>query len=329
MANIAINGFGRIGRMVFRIINLRGKHKIVAINDLTSPEMLAHLLKYDSTHGKFEKQIKADGNNLVVGRTTIPILSERDPEKLPWKKLKVDIVLECTGFFRTEELLQKHIKAGAKKVILSAPAKDEKVKTVVMGVNDEIINKKDKIISNASCTTNSLAPTVKLIHEKYGILKGLMTTIHAYTNDQRILDLPHSDFRRARAAAVNSIPTTTGAAIAVTKVIPDLKGKLDGIAIRVPVPDGSITDLSFQLDKEVDVITLNNTIKKACNKELKGILEYSEEPLVSSDIINNTHSGIFDSSLTKKVGDMYKIFIWYDNEYGYSNRMVDLIDLIQ
>ncbi|MDD3263936.1 MAG: type I glyceraldehyde-3-phosphate dehydrogenase [Candidatus Nanoarchaeia archaeon] len=328
MANIAINGFGRIGRMVFRIMSMQAKHKIVAINDLTSPEMLAHLLKYDSTHGKFEKQVKAGKSSLIVGRTEIPIFSEKDPENLPWKKLKVDVVLECTGFFRTKESLEKHLKAGAKKVILSAPAKGDDIKTIVLGVNEQDIDKKDKIISNASCTTNSLAPFVKLIHEKYGFLKGLMTTVHAYTNDQNILDLPHSDFRRARAAAVNSVPTTTGAAIAVTEVIPDLKGKLDGIAIRVPVPDGSITDLSFQLDKEVDVITLNNLVKKACSKELKGILEYSEEPLVSSDIINNPNSGIFDSKLTKKVGDMYKVFIWYDNEYGYSNRMVDLIDLI-
>jgi len=323
MVKVAINGFGRIGRLVLRagIKDL----EVVAINDLGDIETMAHLLKYDSVHGKFPGNVEVKGGSIIVDGKKIVFFSEKDPEQLPWTKLKVDVVMECTGVFRTYEECEKHIKAGAKKVLLSAPPKDDKIKMVLRGVNDDEIGD-NLIISNCSCTTNSIAPIIKVLHKEFGIEKGLLTTVHSYTNDQMILDLPHKDLRRARAAAVNMIPTSTGAAIAVTEVIPDLKGKLDGMAIRVPTPDGSITDFTFLASKKVTEEDINNTIKKAANSELKGIIEYSEEELVLVDIIGNPHSAIFDSKLTKVIdGNLVKVGSWYDNEWGFSVRMVEMI----
>lgn len=327
MVNVAINGFGRIGRLVLRagIKDL----KIVAINDLGDINTSAHLLKFDSVHGKFNGKVSVKSNDLIVNNKKIKYFSESDPEKLPWKQLKIDFVVDCTGVFRTKELLSKHIKAGAKKVILSAPPKDSSVKTFVLGVNEKTLSKDDTIISNASCTTNSLAPIVKILHENFGIVSGLMTTIHSYTNDQRILDLAHKDLRRARSAAINMIPTTTGAAKAVVEVIPELKGKLDGVSVRVPTANGSLTDFTAVLSRNITVKQVNQAIKTASERELRGILEYSEEDLVSTDIIGNENSSIFDSKMTKVVdGNNIKVFAWYDNEYGYSCRIIDLIKLI-
>ena len=321
---IGINGFGRIGRNVFRILEKDPAFEVVAINDLTDAKTLGHLLKYDSVHGKFDGEISVDGEAIVVNGRKVEVLSVRDPEELPWAKMGVELVLESTGVFRKKEQIEKHLKAGAKKVLLSVPAKDEIDATIVMGVNDDTLKDTDKIISNASCTTNCLAPMVKVLNDKYGVEKGLMTTVHAYTNDQCILDLPHSDLRRARAAAMSIIPTTTGAAIAVGKVIPELKGKLDGMAMRVPVPDGSVTDLTAILNKEASVEEINAAIKEAAGSTLKGIIEYSEEPLVSNDIIGNPASCIFDAQSTTVLGKMVKVIGWYDNEWGYSNRCVDL-----
>lgn len=327
MVNVAINGFGRIGRLVLRagIKDL----KIVAINDLGDINTSAHLLKFDSVHGKFNGKVSVKSNDLIVNNKKIKYFSESDPEKLPWKQLKIDFVVDCTGVFRTKELLSKHIKAGAKKVILSAPPKDSSVKTFVLGVNEKTLSKDDTIISNASCTTNSLAPIVKILHENFGIVSGLMTTIHSYTNDQRILDLAHKDLRRARSAAINMIPTTTGAAKAVVEVVPELKGKLDGVSVRVPTANGSLTDFTAVLSRNITVKQVNQAIKTASERELRGILEYSEEDLVSTDIIGNENSSIFDSKMTKVVdGNNIKVFAWYDNEYGYSCRIIDLIKLI-
>ena len=326
MVNVAINGFGRIGRLVFRIGHKQGLN-FVAINDLADAKTLGHLLKYDSVHGKFDASVESSDSSIKVDGKEIKIFSEKDPSKLPWKDLEVDIVLECTGIFRTEEQLKMHLDAGAKKVLLSAPGKDESIKMVVYGANEKEI-KNLNMASNASCTTNSLVPIAEILDKEFGIETGFMSTIHAYTNDQRILDLPHKDLRRARSSAINIIPTTTGAAKAVGKVLPQLAGKLDGLSYRVPIPCGSVTDFTCLLKKETSVEEVNNAIKKAASNELKGILEYSEEPLVSTDILGNSHSSIFDSSLTKVSGKLIKVATWYDNEYGFSCRMVDMIKLM-
>lgn len=323
---VGINGFGRIGRLVFKAMQDDANIDVVAINDLTNAHTLAHLLKYDSVHGKYPVPVKADGEYLVAGDRKVKILSERDPSKLPWKELGVDYVVEATGIFRSKEQMGMHLAAGAKKVVLTAPAKDKLDNTVVMGVNDDTLTADHNLISNASCTTNCLAPVAKVLHDTYGIRRGWMTTIHGYTNDQRILDLPHSDLRRARAAAVNIIPTTTGAAAAVGLVIPSLKGKLDGMAMRVPVPDGSLVDLVAELDKDTTAEEINAAMKDAANGSLKGYLEYCDEPIVSQDIIDNPYSSIFDALSTKVMGgNLVKVISWYDNEFGYSNRTVDIL----
>lgn len=324
MVNVAINGFGRIGRTVFRLGFKKPDIKIVAINDLADPKTLAHLLKHDSVHGIYNREVEIENSSLVVDGTKIRIFSERDPEKLPWDELGVDIVIESTGFFRKKEDAAKHLKAGAKKVIISAPGKGD-VKSIVLGVNNEILEDDDAIIDNASCTTNCLVPVVKVLNDKFGINKAFMTTIHGYTSDQRLLDTPHKDLRRARAAAVNIIPTTTGAAAASGKVIPELEGRLDGLAIRVPVPDGSLVDLVAELKREVTVDEVNKAMEEASDGYLKGILEYSEKPLVSQDIVGNTSSSIFDARSTMVMGNLVKVLSWYDNEMGYSMRLVDLL----
>ena len=322
---LAINGFGRIGRMVFReAMKVRNEFEFVGINDLTDAKTLAHLLKYDSVHGKFPGKIAVEGNILIVDDIKITISAEKQIENLPWKD-NVDIVLESTGVYTSKEQLERHLAIGAKKVVLSAPAKDALDATEVLGVNDDILTGKEQTLSNASCTTNCLAPMVKVLNSKFGIEKGLMVTIHAYTNDQNILDLPHRDLRRARAAAVNTIPTSTGAAKAVGLVIPELKGKLNGYAVRVPVPDGSLTDLTVLLKTETTKEEINAAMKEAAETYLKGILEYSDEPIVSGDIIDNPHSVIFDSQLTDVQGNLAKVVGWYDNEFGYSCRALDLI----
>jgi glyceraldehyde 3-phosphate dehydrogenase len=329
---IGINGFGRIGRQVVRIVaDKQDKFQVVGINDLFDADMLAYMLKYDSTHGKFGGTIAVKDKMIVVNGREIPIFGEKDPAKLPWGKLGVDVVLESTGKFTTRATAEKagydtHLQAGAKRVLLSAPAKDKPDATIVLGVNDDLLNASMKCISNASCTTNSLAPTAKVLHEKIGIVKGLMTTVHAYTNDQAILDQPYKDKRRGRSAALNTIPSTTGAAKALGEVIPALKGKLHGYALRVPVPDGSITDLTFMAARKTTVEEINGALKAAAAGPMKGIIEYVDEPIVSSDIIGNSHSSIFDSTNTMVLdGDMVKVTMWYDNEWGFSCRTVDLI----
>jgi glyceraldehyde 3-phosphate dehydrogenase len=331
MANFAINGFGRIGRNVLRAMSQKQVERVVAVNDLTDTHTLAHLLKWDSVHGKFDGDIGYDDENIIVRGHQIRIFKERDPGNLPWKKLDVDVVLESTGLFTSRDKAELHLtKAGAKRVLISAPAKDPDV-TICIGVNDGVYDPaKHKIISNASCTTNCLAPMARLVHENFGVAHGFMSTIHSYTNDQRILDFPHKDLRRARAAAINIIPSTTGAAKAIGEVIPDLKGKLNGGAFRVPTPDGSVTDLSAVLEKDATVETMNAAFKEAAsNKSYKGVLEFSDEPLVSEDIIGNPHSCIFDSKLTLMIGNRFvKVVGWYDNEWGYSNRCVELMEML-
>ena len=325
---IGINGFGRIGRLVFRALLASGKKdfEIVAVNDLTDAATLAHLLKYDSNFGALSGSVTSEGDTIIVDGKKLKVLSERDPSKLPWKDLGVEIVVESTGIFRDKDKAGLHLKAGAKKVIISAPAKGD-IATVVLGVNEETYDPNvDNIVSNASCTTNCIAPIVKVIKDKLGVEKGLMTTIHSYTNDQKILDLPHSDLRRARAAALNMIPTTTGAAKAVGLVIPELKGKLDGLAIRVPTPTVSIVDVVLEVKKETTKEEINNLLKEQANGALKGILAVSDEPLVSSDFKGNPASSIVDSEQTFVFGNMVKILSWYDNEWGYSNRVVDLVE---
>ncbi len=326
---IAINGFGRIGRLTFRQLLQNRNVEVVAINDLTDNATLAHLLKYDSAQGPFEGTVKSTDTHLIVGRKKILATAIREPNKLPWKKNKVDVVLECTGIFRTTESAGLHLKAGAKKVILSAPAKSDDIKTIVIGVNDKDLNKKDKIVSNASCTTNCLAPLVKVINENWGLVQGSMTTIHAYTGDQRIQDAPHSDLRRARAAAVNIVPTTTGAAKAVTKVIDGVDGKLFAMAVRVPTITGSLVELNVMVDKSITAEKVNKTFKKYASKELKGILQYVDDPIVSSDIVGNPYSSIFDSQLTQVSGQFLKVVSWYDNEAGYSARLAQLAGMIK
>ena len=323
MKNIAINGFGRIGRLTFRNLIENNEVSVVAINDLTKPEILLHLLKYDSVHGRFPHTVSLEGNTLVIGDHKIKLLAERDPAALPWGEMNVDLVLECTGIFTSPEKMELHRQAGAKKVLLSAPAKGN-VKTVVLGVNDGDLNADDVFLSNASCTTNCLAPMAKALHDKFGIVKGFMTTTHAYTADQNLQDSPHSDLRRARAAALSIIPTTTGAAKAVGLVLPELKGKLDGFAMRVPTPTGSVTDLTVELSRETTIEEINATIKAAADSYLKGILEYTEDPIVSADIVGSKYSCIFDAQLTNVNGNMAKIVGWYDNEAGYSARLADM-----
>lgn len=323
---VAINGFGRIGRLVFKAMQNDKNIEVVAINDITDAGTLAHLLKYDSVHGRYPAPVHAEGDTLIAGERKVKIFAEKDPAQLPWEELGVQFVIESTGIFTNREKMGLHLQAGAKKVILTAPAKGELDNTVVMGVNDETLKADHKLVSNASCTTNCLAPVAKVLHEAFKIKRGWMTTVHAYTNDQRILDLPHKDLRRARAAATNIIPTTTGAAKAVGLAIPELKGKLDGIALRVPVTDGSLVDLVVELEKEATVETINAAMKNAAKGKLNGFLEYSEDPLVSSDIVGNPSSSIFDSLSTRVMeGNFVKVLSWYDNEWGYSNRTVDIL----
>lgn len=329
MTKVAINGFGRIGRNVFRIIATRPDSdiEVVAINDLSDDDILAYLLEYDSVMGKFDQEVTVSNGTMTVGSHEIRMLMERDPGQLPWRELDVDVVVESTGVFRDKASLQKHLEAGAKRVILTVPAKDEIDETIVLGVNDAALDGDDLIVSNASCTTNCLAPLAKVLDDAFGIQKGVMTTVHAYTNDQRLADVPHADLRRSRAATENIIPTTTGAAKAVGKVLPQLDGKLDGMAMRVPVPDGSTVDLVVEVGRDVTVEEVNAAVKKAAEADLAGIIEYTEDPIVSTDIIGNPHSSIFDASGTEVIGgNLVKVMSWYDNEWGYSNRVVDLIE---
>ncbi|MDR0971448.1 MAG: type I glyceraldehyde-3-phosphate dehydrogenase [Bacteroidales bacterium] len=329
MVKVAINGFGRIGRISFRNLQKKKNLEVVAINDLTDAKTLAYLLKYDSVHGVLDNEVSYEGDYLIFDGKKIRIYAEKDPQMLPWKELNVDIVIESTGIFKTRDLMSKHIKAGAKKVILTVPSsKAEDVDaTVVLGVNDNILSKDTNLVSNASCTTNCLAPIAKIIHDNFGIERGLMNTVHAYTNDQRLLDLPHKDLRRARAASVSIIPTSTGAAKAVGLVIPELKGKLDGLSMRVPTPDGSVVDATFILSRNVTKEEVNEAVKKAAQNQMKGIVEYTEDDIVSHDIVGNPHSSIFDASLTMVLeGNMVKVIAWYDNENGYSNRVCDLTE---
>ena len=327
---VAINGFGRIGRSVFRILNSRENVSVVAINDIAQNDALVYLLKYDTVMGRFEDTVTLDGDVMKTSNNTIKMVAEREPSQLPWNNLNVDVVIEATGIFCARDQIQQHIDAGAKRVILTVPAKDEIDYTVVIGVNDDGLTANHKIISNASCTTNCLAPMAKILNDSFGIEYGVINTIHAYTNDQRLADVPHSDWRRSRAAAENIIPTTTGAAKAVGKVLPELKGKLDGIAMRVPVPDGSVVDSVFRLGKDVTVDDINEAVLTASqNNGMSNVVEYSTLPVVSTDIIGNPHSSIFDAPFTKVVeGNMVKTLNWYDNEWGYSNRVVDLIGLV-
>jgi len=326
---IGINGFGRIGRLVFRIAMERENFDVVQINDLTDAKTLAHLLKYDSIHGVYDKEITVEGDSIVVDGKKMKVSAEKDPAALPWSQLGVDIIVESTGVFRKREQIAKHLEAGAKKVVLTVPAKDEIDATIVLGVNDDDLKPEHEIVSNASCTTNCLAPVAKVLNDSFAIESGLMTTIHAYTNDQRIHDFPHSDLRRARAAAVSIIPTTTGAAKAVGKVIPELNGKLDGFAMRIPTPDGSVVDLTAVLKKEVTKEEINAAMKKAAEGAMKGILEYTEDPIVSIDVVHNSASSVFDALSTIVMGGkgkLVKVVSWYDNEWGYSSRVVDLVE---
>ncbi len=323
---VGINGFGRIGRLVLRRASNDPDIDIAGINDLTDAGTLAHLLKYDSVHGVFPGDVHAEGNNLVVDGRAIPVTAERNPADLPWGSYGVTVVIEATGVFRKREQIAAHLSAGASKVVLTVPPKDEIDAMVVLGVNDEVLKPEHQIVSNASCTTNCLAPVAKVLNDNFGINHGLMTTVHAYTNDQQLLDFPHSDLRRTRAAAVNIIPTSTGAARAVGKVIPELNGKLDGMALRVPVMDGSVVDLICCLEKTASVEEINAAMKEAADGPMKGILQYTEDPIVSQDIVGNPYSSIFDAKLTMRIGNhMVKIISWYDNEWGYSCRVVDLV----
>ncbi|NTW68753.1 MAG: type I glyceraldehyde-3-phosphate dehydrogenase [Chlorobiaceae bacterium] len=324
---VGINGFGRIGRLVFRQAMNNPKYEIVAINDLCDPKTLAHLLKYDSTHKRFNGEVSVEGSNLVVNGKVITITAERNPEALPWKALGCDLVVESTGIFTSREGASKHLTAGAKKVIISAPAKDKIDATIVLGVNGNTITGKEEIVSNASCTTNCLAPMMKVLEDTFGIEKGFMTTVHAYTNDQNILDLPHSDLRRARSAAMSIIPTSTGAAKAIGEVIPELIGKLDGFAMRVPVADGSVTDVTAILKRAASKEEINAAMKAAADGPMKGYLEYCSDPIVSQDIVGNPHSCVFDSLLTMSAGNFVKVVGWYDNELGYSTRVTDLLEI--
>ena len=320
---VAINGFGRIGRVYLRNCINNSLIDIVIINDLTNAKTFAHLLKYDSIHRKFDGEVKAEGNNLIINGKTIKVVSIKDPESLPWKENDIDIVVECTGHFLDKQSANKHIIAGAKKVVLSAPAKDDDIRSVVLGVNDSVLKADDVIVSNASCTTNCAAPMLKVL-DQFGIEEAYITTVHSYTSDQRIHDAPHKDLRRARAAAMSIIPTSTGAAKAITKIFPHLEGKIGGCGMRVPVPDGSLTDITCVLTKIPTVEEINSAFKLASQTNLKGILEYTEDPVVSVDVIGNSHSVLYDAEFTSIVGNLVKIIGWYDNEWGYSNRLVEL-----
>ncbi len=321
--NIAINGFGRIGRVFLRNAITNPQINIVAINDITDSATLAHLLKYDSVHGKFNGEVKHDTDHLYIDGKEVKIFASKDPENLPWKALDIDIVIESTGLFLDKASAQKHLNAGAKKIILSAPAKDDDIKTIVMGVNDALLRNDDIIVSNASCTTNCAAPMLKVL-QQWGIEEAYVTTIHSYTGDQRLHDAPHKDLRRARAAALSIIPTSTGAAKALGKIFPDMEDKLGGCGVRVPVPDGSLTDITCVLTQYPSVQQINDAFKLASETELKHIMEYTTDPLVSTDVVGNPHSVVFDSEFTSVVGNLVKVIGWYDNEYGYSNRLVDL-----
>lgn len=324
---IAINGFGRIGRTITRIAKLRKHFDVVAVNDLASADQLAYAFKYDSIHGTYPGQVKSDGQVMEIDGDPFIVLSEPDPAKLPWKEYAVDYVIESSGQFRQTAQLQKHIDAGAKRVIVTVPTTDDLEGTVVMGVNDHVITKDSTIISNASCTTNCAAPIVKVLHDNFGVKRGLLTTVHAYTSDQRLIDSPHDgDMRRSRNAATNIVPTSTGAARAIGKVMPELEGKLDGIAMRVPVADGSLVDLTVELNRDVTVKEINAAMKQAAETSLHGILSYCEDPIVSTDIIGDSHSSIFDPALTQVIkGNLVKVVSWYDNEWGYSSRVEELI----
>lgn len=325
---VGINGFGRIGRLVYRILEKDSAFEVAQINDLTDAKTLAHLLKYDSVHGVFKGTVTNDETSITVNGKKVIVSAEKEPANLPWGKLGVDVVVESTGVFRKKAQVAKHIEAGAKKVVLTVPAKDEIDATIVIGVNDSDLKPEHKIVSNASCTTNCLAPVAKVLNDKFGIVNGLMTTVHAYTNDQQLLDLPHKDLRRARAAAEAIIPTTTGAAKALGKVIPELDGKMDGLALRVPVKDGSIVDLTVNLKVEVTADDIRKAMKEAAEGSMKGILQYTTDPIVSVDIIGNSYSSIFDGDAVYVLGGkgkLVKVLAWYDNEWGYSCRVVDLI----
>ncbi len=324
---IAINGFGRIGRLAFRIMQNRNDVEVVAINDLTDVNTLAHLLKYDSVHSKFDGEVSVVDGNIVANGKSINVSAERNPADLPWGDLNVDVVVESTGVFTHSDKASAHLVAGAKKVVISAPAKGD-LKTVVLGVNDEILTEDDKIVSNASCTTNCLAPMAKVFNDSFGIQKGFITTVHAYTADQRLQDAPHKDPRRSRAAAVNMIPTSTGAAVAVGFVLPELAGKLDGLAVRVPTPTGSVTDLTVVLERDVTVEEVNAAMKAAADGPMKGVLSFCTDPIVSSDIVGDPHSCIYDAGLTRVSGNVVKVFGWYDNEAGYATRVADLVERI-
>jgi glyceraldehyde 3-phosphate dehydrogenase len=323
---IAINGFGRIGRTITRIAKLRNHYDVVAVNDIASPEQLAYAFKYDSIHGIYPGDVKLNGNVMEIDGDPFDVLSEPDPAKLPWKKYQVDYVVEASGRFKKVSELEQHISAGARRVIVTVPTKDDLPSTIVRGVNDHVVTHESTIISNASCTTNCAAPIAKVLHEAFGIKRGLLTTVHAYTSDQRLIDSPHDDMRRSRNAATNIVPTSTGAARAIGKVMPELEGKLDGLAMRVPVPDGSLIDLTVELNSQTTVEAINQAMKSASEGSLKGILEYCDVPIVSSDIIGNSHSSIFDPALTLIIdGNFAKVVSWYDNEWGYSSRVEELI----
>jgi glyceraldehyde 3-phosphate dehydrogenase len=328
MIKVGINGFGRIGRVTGRLLLERNDVELVAVNDLTDNRTLAHLFKYDSIHGVFRGEVGHDEEFLHLGGQKVRAFSERDPANIPWGKLGVDVVIESTGHFLTRELASSHLKAGARKVVLSAPAKDGDIKSVVLGVNEGILDGSEDMVSNASCTTNCAAPMVKILHELCGVESGFITTVHSFTSDQRLHDAPHKDLRRARAASLSMVPTTTGAAKAITKIIPELHGKLGGGAIRVPVPDGSITDLTCWVKDVCQPDEINAAFRKAAEGPMKGILRYTEDPIVSMDIVGDTHSCIHDALLTSVVGNMVKVMGWYDNEYGYSSRLVDLVLLL-
>jgi glyceraldehyde 3-phosphate dehydrogenase len=325
---IAINGFGRIGRVFLRAVLNNPNIEVVAINDLASAHTMSHLFKYDSIHGVFDGEVQSTDDSLIINNYLINYLSSSKIEDISWQEYNVDIVVECTGLFKDRESASAHLNSGAKKVIISAPPTDDSIKTIVVGINDHLIDNKDNILSNASCTTNSAAPLIKLINENYGIESAYITTIHSYTTDQRLHDSPHSDLRRARAGSTSIVPTTTGAAKALTKIFPDLSDRIGGCGIRVPVPDGSLTDITCIVKKETTVDEINDLFNKASSSSLNGILSYIEDPIVSVDVLGNTHSCVFDSKLTSVIGKMVKVVGWYDNETGYSNRLIDLIEKI-
>lgn len=323
---VAINGFGRIGRMALRTMLQKNNFEVIAINDLTDSKTLAHLFKYDSVHGIYKGTVSHSDNTIIIDGKQILISAEKYPSNLPWKKLDIDLVIESTGHFLDKASAGKHLQAGAKKVLLSAPANSNDIKTIVLGVNDNLISKDDVIISNASCTTNCAAPMIKVLEENWGIEDAYITTVHSYTGDQRLHDAPHKDLRRARAAALSIVPTSTGAAKAITKIFPELEGKIGGCGMRVPVPDGSLTDITCVLKKHASVEEINAAFKKAAENSLKGIMEYTEDPIVSVDIVGNPHSCVYDAEFTSIVGNMVKVIGWYDNEIGYSNRLIELAE---